>query len=158
ADASHLPSVALDVADLVSVAPAHGYAPAGLPALREELAQRHTQLGLATAPAQIHVTNGAQHAIHLALGAVTKRKGDVVLIEAPTYVGVFDALDARGLRSLPVPYAAVGADTGELGRLARAGRATAVFVVPAVHSPTGCVRSRAQLHRLAAELDEIGLP
>ena len=31
ADASHLPDMAVDVADLASVTPAHGYTPAGLP-------------------------------------------------------------------------------------------------------------------------------
>ena len=101
-EASQLPNVSIDAADLAAVVPAHGYAPAGLPALREALAQRHHALGVLTRPEQIHVTNGAQHALHLALGALTRR-GDVVAIEDPTYVGVFDLLQARGLKPFPIP-------------------------------------------------------
>jgi DNA-binding transcriptional MocR family regulator len=155
ADASHLPDLGLDTADLVSVSPAHGYAPAGLPVLREAIARRWCALGVRTAPAQIHVTNGAQHAIDLALGALT-RPGDVVALEDPTYVGVFDVLESRGLRALPIPLDAL--EDGALGRLCRAGRARAVFVVPGVHSPTGRVRGASATRRLARELDELGLP
>ncbi len=153
-DASHLPRVALDVADLASVTPAHGYAPAGLPSLRQAIAARTSRLGLATTPEQVHVTNGAQHALDLALAAAT-RSGDLVVVEDPTYVGVFDLLDARSLRALPVPVDTVDRAPDELVRLARARRAKAVLLVPAVHSPTGRVRSRTQLHRLAARLDEL---
>ena len=71
-DASHLPDLQLDGADLVAADPAHGYAPTGLPALRDAIAARHTGLGLPTAVDQVHVTNGAQHALDLALGAVTR--------------------------------------------------------------------------------------
>ncbi|HEY7134731.1 MAG TPA: PLP-dependent aminotransferase family protein [Acidimicrobiia bacterium] len=155
ADASHLPDLRVDVADFVSVTPAHGYAPAGLPALRDAIAQRWRALGVRTVPAQIHVTNGAQHAIDLALGALT-RPGDVVALEDPTYVGVFDVLDARGLRPLPIPLDAL--DDDGLARLCRAGRARALFLVPGVHSPTGRVRRTSAVRRLAHELDELGLP
>jgi DNA-binding transcriptional MocR family regulator len=157
ADASHLPDLVVDVADLTSVAPAHGYAPAGLPALREAIAARHTALGSPTTAGQVHVTNGAQHALDLALGAVTRR-GDVVAIEDPTYVGIFDLLEARGLEPLPLPLELVGDASEQLVKLVRAGRARAVVLVPAVHSPTGLVRHRADLQRLALRLDALGLP
>lgn len=155
ADASHLPDLRLDTADLVSVSPAHGYAPAGLPLLRDAVAKRWSALGVHTVPAQIHVTNGAQHAIDLALGALT-RPGDVVALEDPTYVGVFDVLESRGLRPLPITLDAL--DEGGLQRLCRAGRARVVFLVPGVHSPTGRVRGAGTIRRLARELDELGLP
>ncbi len=156
-DASHLPRLTLDAADLAAVTPAHGYGPAGLADLREAIAARHRALGLPTSVEQVHVTNGAQHALDLALGAVT-RPGDVVAIEDPTYVGVFDALEARGLRPLPIPLDVVHEASGEFVRLCRGGRARAVVLVPATHSPTGRVRRRADLRRLAERLDMLGLP
>lgn len=156
-DASHLPDLVLHGADLAAVSPAHGYAPVGLPALRDAIARRHGALGMPTGPEQIHVTNGAQHALYLALGAVT-RPGDVVAIEDPTYVGVFDLLEARGLRPLPLPLDVVEGASERLGKLLRAGRARALLLVPAVHSPTGRVRRRPDLVRLARRLDRIGLP
>jgi DNA-binding transcriptional MocR family regulator len=156
-DASHLPGLTIDTADLSSITPAHGYAPAGIPALREAIAVRTTALGLRTVAAQIHVTNGAQHALHLALGSCTK-PGDVVAIEDPTYVGVFDLLDARGLRPLPIPRDVVVDGSERLAKLLRAGRARAFFFVGGVHSPTGRVRRKAELRRLARELDRARIP
>ncbi len=146
ASAAHLPELAVDVADLASVTPAHGYAPAGLPVLRDAIAARHRTQGLETVPEAVHVTNGAQHALDLALGAVT-RPGDVVAVEDPTYVGVFDVFAARRLRPLPLPLDAVDHDPGAVVKLCRAGRAKAVFLVPAVHSPTGRVRSARHARR-----------
>ncbi|MDQ1425440.1 MAG: hypothetical protein QOD72_2938 [Acidimicrobiaceae bacterium] len=156
-DASHLPAVVVDVADLAAITPAHGYGPAGLLDLRDAIAARHTTQGLATSVEHLHVTNGGQHALHLALGAVT-RPGDIVAIEDPTYLGVFDLLEARGLRPLPIPLDVVHESSAELVRLCRGGRARAVLLVPAVHSPTGRVRRAADIHRLAERLDALGLP
>jgi DNA-binding transcriptional MocR family regulator len=159
ADASHLPELSVDVADLASVVPAHGYAPAGLSVLREAIAARHTGQGLETRAEQVHVTNGAQHALDLALGAVT-RPGDTVAVEDPTYAGVRDLLVGRGLRALPLPLDLVdrGGGGGRLARMCRSGRVAAVLLVPAVHSPTGRVRRRAVVRDLATELDALGRP
>ncbi len=156
-DASQLPRIKIDIAELASVAPSHGYAPAGLPLLREVIARRHQALGLATQPEQVHVTNGAQHALDLALGAVTK-SGDIVAVEDPTYVGVSDLLQSRRLRALPLPLELVDDATHDLTNLVKARRAKALLLVPAVHSPTGKVRHAQQLHALAEQLDLIGLP
>jgi len=126
----------IDVAELASVVPAHGYAPAGLPVLRDAIAQRHHALAAPTSPAQIHVTNGAQHALDLALGAVAKR-GDMIAVEDPTYVGIRDLLRGRGLRALPLPLDLIDDPGDQLSKLLIAGHARAVLLIPAVHSPTG---------------------
>ena len=156
-DASHLPPLSLEVADLVAAVPAHGYAPAGLPVLREAIAARHRALGLPTSPEHVHVTNGAQHALDLALGALTKR-GDVVAIEDPTYVGVLDLIDARGLRALPIALDDLDDDSDRLVKLLRGGRVRAALLVPAVHSPTGRVRTATSMRRLAGRLDAARIP
>jgi len=156
-DASHLPPLALDVADLVAAVPAHGYAPAGLPSLREAIAARHCALGLPTGAEHVHVTNGAQHALDLALGALTER-GDVVAIEDPTYVGVLELIEARGLRALPIALDDIDNDSDRLAKLLRGGRARAALLVPAVHSPTGRVRTAASMRQLARRLDAARVP
>jgi len=156
-DASQLPKVSLDVADLAAISPAHGYGPAGLVDLRDAIAMRHRAHGVPTSVEQVHVTNGAQHALDLALGAVT-RSGDVVAVEDPTYVGVFDVLEARGLRPLSIPLEVVHEASGELVRLCRGGRARALLLLPGVHSPTGRVRRTGDIHRLGERLDSLGLP
>ena len=66
-DGSHLPQLSLTTADLVA---GRGLLePLGLPALREELARWHTDLGRSTEASDIQVTHGAHHAIGLALDA-----------------------------------------------------------------------------------------
>ncbi len=156
-DASHLPPLALDGADLTAIAPAHGYAPAGLPALRDAIAARHATHGDDITADEVHVTNGAQHALHLALGAVTRR-GDVVAIEDPTYVGVFDLLEARRTpTAAPPPRRRRRRDGGD-GQTRTRGRSRAIVLVPAVHSPTGRVRRRSDMVRLADRLDRLNLP
>ena len=137
ADASVLGDLVLTVADLVSVDPAHGYAPDGLPSLRAALAARHTAAGLPTSPEGIHVTNGAQHALALILAAHC-RPGDAVAVEDPTYVGLNDVAAALGLRLVPLPGdPAGGPDPDHLVRLCRSRRVRAAVLLPAVHSPTG---------------------
>jgi DNA-binding transcriptional MocR family regulator len=157
AGAGHLPDLAVDVSDLASVTPAHGYAPAGLQALRDAVADRHRGHGLNVPTEAVHITNGAQHALHLALGAVT-RPGDVVALEDPTYVGVFDVLAARRLRPLPLPLDAIDDDPDAVVKLCKAGKARALFLVASVHSPTGRVRSAGTLEELAGRLDVLRLP
>ena len=53
-------------------------------------------------PDDIIVTNGAQEALVLALGAVTK-PGDIVAVESPPYFGIIQALEALNLRALEIP-------------------------------------------------------
>jgi DNA-binding transcriptional MocR family regulator len=156
-DASHLPRLSLELADLVAAVPAHGYAPAGLPMLREAIAARHRALGLPTSPEHVHVTNGAQHALDLALGALTKR-GDLVAIEDPTYVGVLDLIEARGLQALPIALEDLDDHSDRLVKLLRGGRARAALLAPAVHSPTGRVRTATSMQRLAGRLDAARIP
>jgi DNA-binding transcriptional MocR family regulator len=153
ADASALGDLALSVADLVSVDPAHGYAPAGLPSLRAALAARHTAAGLPTSADGIHVTNGAQHALALILAAHC-RPGDAVAVEDPTYVGLNDVAAALGLRLVPLPGdLAGGPDPDHLVPLCRSRRVRAAVLLPAVHSPTGRRPGSGVRAALAAALD-----
>ena len=79
-------------------------------------------------------------------------------IEDPTYVGVFDLLQARGLKAFPISMDLLDDPTAEFSRLLAARRPRALLLVPAVHSPTGRVRRSAPLAALAAQLDHLGVP
>jgi DNA-binding transcriptional MocR family regulator len=140
------------VADLVSVDPAHGYAPGGLRSLRSALAARHTAAGLPTSADGIHVTNGAQHALALILAAHC-RPGDAVAVEDPTYVGLNDVAAGLGLRLLPLPGGPSGPDPDHLVRLCRSRRVRATVLLPALHSPTGRRLPRRARAALATALD-----
>ncbi|PFG35776.1 GntR family transcriptional regulator [Flavimobilis soli] len=116
----------------------HDYDPVGLPALRQALADRYTGLGLPTAPEQIMVTLGAQHAIGL-VASTHVRPGDRAVVEMPTYPHALDALVAAGGRPVAVPVdARTGWDADALLRAVATGPAVA-HLMPDHHNPTGAI-------------------
>lgn len=82
-----------------------GYAPYGLPALRQVIADNYTARGLPTEPGQILVTSGAQGAITL-VSRLLLRAGDRVVVEAPSYPNALDTFRAAQARLVPVPVPA----------------------------------------------------
>ena len=82
----------------------HGYDGYGLPVLREAVARRYTERGLPTAPEQIFVTGGAQHAFDLLLRCLVSPL-DPVLVESPTYPNALDALARARARVVAVGLA-----------------------------------------------------
>ncbi|MCW0215787.1 MAG: PLP-dependent aminotransferase family protein [Pseudonocardia sp.] len=119
----------------------HGYTLTGLPVLRAAIARRFTDRGLPTAPEQILVTSGAQHAIALLLALFTG-PGERVVVEHPTYPNALDAIRGRGCRPVPV---ALGPDPGrawDLDQLTATVRDTApalAYLIPEFQNPTGAV-------------------
>jgi DNA-binding transcriptional MocR family regulator len=78
-----------------------GYSPAGLPALRDAVADYLTNLGLPTQPAEVLITTGDQQALWL-LVRFLLQAGEAVL-EDPTSPGILDVLRAQAatIRSAP---------------------------------------------------------
>ena len=152
-DASHLGPLRLGLGDLLSVSPAHGYDPVGLPALRERIAARLTRRALPTSVEEIVVTNGAHHALALSLGALA-RPGDRVIVEELTYGGLLDLAEAA--RVLPVPIAGDGEGPCPyaLDRAIRQSQPRLVYLVAPIHAPTGTATTGARLRDIAGVLDE----
>ena len=129
----------------------YGYAPQGLPQLRQAIADHYTGTGLLTRPEQILVTSGAQQAIAL-LAMLMLQRGDTVILENPCFFGAIDAFRAAGARLAPVPNDAHGLDVRRLSQLLTAGAAQCVFLIPTFHNPTGNTLSemtRREVTRLA---------
>lgn len=74
----------------------------GAPILRLEIAKRMALQGVNINPDDIIITNGCQEALMLSLKVVTQ-PGDIVAIESPAYYGLLQAIDAAGLKALPLP-------------------------------------------------------
>ncbi|MGH1565056.1 PLP-dependent aminotransferase family protein [Mumia sp. DW29H23] len=113
-----------------------GYETAGVPVLRELVAQRYVERGLPTDPDQIIVTSGAQSALTLVARTLAAR-GDRVAVESPTYPNAIDALRRNGLRVLGVPHDGRRLDLDALAASVRAAPIAWAYLIPDFHNPTG---------------------
>lgn len=116
--------------------PTHGYAPLGLPVLREVIAERYTKRGLPTDAEQIVVTFGAQHAFSLLVRVLTT-PGDRVLVDQPTYPHALDALRQAACRVIPVALTDEGWDVAALQAAFRQTAPSLAYLIPDFHNPTG---------------------
>jgi DNA-binding transcriptional MocR family regulator len=133
-----------------------GYDGTGLPHLRAVIAAHYTDRGLPTAPAEVLVTLGAQHAIHL-LTHVLLNPGDRALIESPTYPHALDALRSARARVVPVPVSAEdGWDTDVALEALRRSRAALAYLMPDFHNPTGASMPADARERLIAAAEQSG--
>ena len=94
--------------------------------------------GLSVRPEQVLVTVGAQHALFVALAALT-RPGDAVLAEELTYHGLRGIAQLLHLRLLPVALDRAGLDPADLDRVTRRTRARVCVCLPNFQNPTGTV-------------------
>ena len=134
-----------------------GYAPLGLPALRQAIADRYTSQGLPTSQDQIMITSGAQQAIYL-LATLFVHRGDTVLIENPTYAGAIEAFRATGGRLVPVHIEGKELHADLLQNLVKLNLPQIIYVTPTCNNPTGRVMSKEERRILAEISCEYRLP
>ncbi len=115
-----------------------GYYPAGLPALREQIAARLTRAGLETSPHEVLVTNGAQQALALAC-QLHLAPDELCVVEELTYPGMIDLVGALRGRLHTVPIDEHGVDVDRLDRAVRRVDPSLVYLMPNVHNPTGAI-------------------
>lgn len=132
-----------------------GYFPAGLPALRQAIADRFTRDGLPTRPQEILVTSGAQQATWLAITGLAGA-GDLVLAEEPTYRGALEAMRATDARVEGLPLADGGLVADQVKR-AVARKPVLLYCQTALHNPTGQSMSPAARRALADVVNAAGL-
>ncbi len=113
--------------------------PHGDLALRQQIAERGLRLGHAVPPEGIIITNGCTEALSVALCAVTD-PGDTVAIESPTYFGLLQIIEARGLRALELPTdPRRGVDVAALDQALNAHRVAACLLSSSFSNPLGCL-------------------
>jgi DNA-binding transcriptional MocR family regulator len=113
----------------------------GDPQLREQICTVMSRVGIAAHPDEVVVTSGSQQALDL-VTRIFVDPGDVVLVEAPSYVGALGtfrsyqaevrhvAMDEDGL--VPSALAEALATLSAQGR-----RAKMLYTVPSFHNPAG---------------------
>jgi len=127
----------------------HYTPPAGIPELREALANHYTSRGLAAKASEVVVSNGAKHSIHNALMAVTG-PGDEVIIPAPYWVSyadlvrltgatpvIVDCPESQGFKMTPSQFRAAVTPRSKL------------LMINSPSNPTGSVYTRAEMEALA---------
>jgi DNA-binding transcriptional MocR family regulator len=106
---------------------------------RREISRRSLDWGCHLSSEQFVIVNGATEALHLALRAVTK-PGGTVLIESPTYYGLVHIVSQLGLRAVAVPASArEGLSLEETERALRRHKIAAIAVIPNFNNPLGSV-------------------
>lgn len=122
--------------------------PAGLPVLRELLAQRLGLAGSRLGADDLVITSGCQNALLLALMATTQR-GDVVAVESPGFYGIFQLLEALGLKVLELPSSSEQGLSPEALELAlQHWDIKALVVSPCYSTPTGASMPDAHKQRI----------
>ena len=123
--------------------------------LREQIATRLVQHGIAAGAANIITTYGASQAFDL-LARILLAPGDAVLVEDPGYFVLFEQLRAHHVRLIPVPRHADGPDLAALEAACRAHRPRAFFMQTLVHNPTGSSADPAHCHRILSLAEQYG--
>ncbi|MGJ5179659.1 PLP-dependent aminotransferase family protein [Bradyrhizobium oligotrophicum] len=132
--------------------------PHGDAELRGQISARALRLGHAVPPDGILITNGCTEALNIAL-SVTTRPGDTVAIESPTYFGLLQVLEARGLRALELPTdPASGVDVTALDKALGARRVAACLLASSFNNPLGTRTSDARKAEITRVLTRHGVP
>ncbi|WP_231587693.1 PLP-dependent aminotransferase family protein [Microbacterium oxydans] len=131
--------------------------PAGLPVLRELIADMYRAEGTPTTPEQILVTHGAQQAISLVVNALVG-PGDVVLAEEVTWPGVTDSVGLRGGTVHGIPMGPDGIDVDVLEVAIARLRPVLIALNPHHQNPTGTRLPADARHRVAVLAAQYGVP
>lgn len=126
----------------------------GLPALREWVAERLRQRGLAVRATQILITSGSQQGLDL-VGKLLLERGAKVAVESPTYLGALQAFAPYEADTVEVRCD----ETGPLpGSLLGVADARALYLLPNFQNPTGRCIPQARRAQIAGQAQALGLP
>lgn len=129
--------------------------PQGMVELREQIAARLVQRGIAASPDNLVTTFGASQAFDL-LGRILLSPGDAVLVEDPGFFVLFEQLRAHHVRLVPIPRRSNGPDLEAVEAACRAHRPRAFFMQTLLHNPTGTNAEPAVCHRLLSLAEQFG--
>ena len=130
----------------------------GDPMLREAIARRYVDHGIALSANEIVLSAGGMHALNLCINILTK-PGDIVLIESPGMFPVFTALEHRGLRAIEIPYSAThGLDPDQFEYLTNRHDIRACVLMPTHQFPTGISTPESAVRRIVEIARRKNLP
>lgn len=126
----------------------HGYgSPWGHAPLRERIALLLAERSIDADPAQVLLTQGANHALDLLVRHLVE-PGDTVLVDSPGYYPLFGKLRLAKVETVGVARRADGPDIDDLAAKAAAHRPKVFFTQSLAHNPTGGSITLAGAHRV----------
>ena len=128
-----------------------GYRP-----LREHLARKMSEPGIAIDKDDILITSGSQQALDL-IGKLFIDPGDRVIVEAPTYLGALQAWNAYEADYVCVRSDEQGMVVEELAEALRS-NPKLIYLVPNFHNPSGATLTLERRKLLVKMADEAGVP
>jgi DNA-binding transcriptional MocR family regulator len=130
----------------------------GHPGLRGTVVRLMAEEAVDADPDDVVITTGAQQALDL-VGKIFIDPGDVVALEAPSYVGALTAFGAYEPRFLPIDIDDDGMIVDDLERAIVAGERPAfVYTVPNFGNPAGVTLSHERRVHLVGLCREAGIP
>lgn len=159
-----LDSLADTISDLVSTAGVHALqysSGQGDPRLREQICEVMALEGVPARPDEVVVTVGSQQAVDL-VTRVFCDPGDVVLCEAPSYVGALGVFAGYQCDVVHVETDADGLVPAALRETVHAVRASGrrvklLYTIPTFHNPAGVTLSPQRRHEVMAICAELDL-
>ncbi|NII54585.1 PLP-dependent aminotransferase family protein [Luteibacter sp. SG786] len=133
--------------------------PAGAPRVRLAIAgwmQRAGGHGPVD-PALLTLTNGARHALALALRPVARMPAAALFVEAQTYQGIRALARAMDIRCIDVATDEHGMRPDALLEASRGSQARAVYVQPTLHNPTTATMPLSRRIEIAMVAEQSGL-
>ena len=126
--------------------------------LRERLAALLLEEGIPATAEQIVITAGGQQALDV-IGKIFIDPGDLIAVEAPSYVGALSAFSAYEPSWLQVPLDDEGMIVDVLDEALRSGqRPKFIYTIPNFHNPAGVTLSYTRRQQLVALAAEFGIP
>jgi len=120
----------------------------GFVPLREELSKYLVRQHLSYSAEDIHITSGSQGLLD-ALGKVFIEPGDLIAVEAPTYLGALQAFNPYGPRYISIQMDEEGVVPESLEEILRKTKVKFIYLIPTFQNPSGRTTSLARRKRIA---------
>ncbi|TKJ28454.1 MAG: aminotransferase [Chloroflexi bacterium B3_Chlor] len=129
-----------------------GYIP-----LREFIVEKMSRYGIVASVDNVLITSGSQQALDL-VGKVLLDPGDVIIVEAPTYVGAIQAFTAYQASYASVPLDDQGMMVDLVEEKIIETHPKFIYVLPNFHNPGGVTLSQERRERLVSLARQYGVP
>lgn len=129
----------------------------GYPPLREYLVGRYNESGFGIIEENVLITTGSQQGIDL-IAKVFVDKGDVIVLEDPTFLTALQAFGPFQARYLTVPMDDQGMQVDLLPEILEKNEVKFIYTIPNFQNPTGITLSLERRKKLVEIADHYGVP